>query len=465
MWRPVVAAARTPDKVARFFIPTRRQRKVILSETLDEEPNPPSAVNEGPAALGVRSLLPRPADVRAPRPKAGLGGHELPASNPHADWRALALGLGFARVGVAQVNGETLAREAEAKAATQRWVEAKLHAQLDYMTTSRSSPGDLLPEAKSVVVVVAPTEDVAATKPKINAGRIAAYARGLDYHGVLKSKLWLVAQQLCDDLQCPIRARVCVDTAPVLERFWAAEAGVTFTGKSTMAIAPGVGSNVLLGLLLVDVALPSSSRLPAGCGECTLCLDACPTQAFPMPFVLDAGRCIATLTIENPGPIPPALRPALADRVFGCDECQTVCPYNSSRKRPGALPELAALPERSQPDLHRWATLTSGDYKRLTKHSALRRAPRAQLQRNAVVALGNTVHPTAEDVTVLTGVLHGNPNPLVREHAAWALAQLQPGDVALPTAVLHTVSHTVPDTDRLVAECETSVRETEPARG
>jgi len=322
-----------------------------------------------------------------------------------------------------------LALEAQAKAATRRWVDTGLHSGLGYMTAPRSSPSELLPGVRSVIVALAPTDDVNSKPPDDrSAGRVAAYARGLDYHGVMKVKLWDVAQQLSDDLQRPLRARVCVDTAPLLERFWAARAGIVFIGKSTMAIAPGVGTNVLLGSILVDAPLSEARPLLAGCGECTLCIDACPTQAFVEPFVLDAGRCIATLTIENSGEIPEQLRAAVSDRVFGCDECQTVCPYNASRKRPGPMSELIARDERKSAQLHDWATLSSGDYKRLTKYSALRRAPRAQLQRNAVVALGNTPRPTSADVAVLEQVLRTNPSPLVRQHAAWALEQLRQAD-------------------------------------
>lgn len=408
----------------------------------------------GEAALGVRDLTPRP---RVESSDAGPG---LTVRG----WRDTALNLGFVRVGVATVDAETLALEAEAKAATRRWVEAGLHGGLEYMAAARSSPTELLPGARSAIVALASTEDVAATSVDDGrVGRVAAYARGLDYHGVLKSKLWEVAQQLSDDLQRPLRARVCVDTAPLLERFWAARAGVAFIGKSTMAIAPGVGTNVLLGVILVDVSLPEDRALPAGCGECTLCIDACPTQAFVAPFVLDAGRCIATLTIENTGAIPEPLRAALSDRVFGCDECQTVCPYNASRKRPGPMLELAARDERKSAALHDWATLSSGGYKRLTRHSAMRRAPRAQLQRNAVVALGNTSSPTPADVALLDEVLRSNSNSLVREHAAWALDQLRArhthGGSATLEGTLASSEATAPDDG---AQTHASRRSNEP---
>lgn len=330
------------------------------------------------------------------------------------------------RVGVARVDSETLAREANAKAFTRDWVDRGYHASLHYLRPPRCSPTDLLPGARSVIVFAAPTETVELAPPPPGAGHVAAYARGLDYHQVLKTKAWLVAQYLADERAASLTARVCVDTAPILERFWAQEAGVTFTGKSTMAIAPGVGTTILLALLLVDVALPASDYLTGGCGECTLCLDACPTAAFPAPFVLDAARCISYLTIENAGEIAEEHREALSHRVFGCDECQAVCPYNSSRKRPGPLAELAALRAAEVVDLRAWATLTSGDYKRLTKGSALRRAPRAQLQRNAVVALGNQTSPTPEAEHTLLEAAAKNPNPMVRKHAAWALLRLNP---------------------------------------
>lgn len=355
-------------------------------------------------------------------PSAAVGDGVSPA----VSWREYAHSLGFVRVGVARVDRETLAREADAKAFTQSWVERGYHASLDYLRPARCSPTDLLPGARSVVVFAAPTETVALAPPPPGTGHVAAYARGLDYHQVLKAKAWSVAQCLADEKQSTLTARVCVDTAPILERFWAQEAGVTFTGKSTMAIAPGVGTTVLLALLIVDVPLTANEPLPGGCGECTLCLDACPTAAFPAAFVLDAGRCISYLTIENSGGIPEEHRAALSHRVFGCDECQTVCPYNTSRKRPGPLPELAARPTAEVVDLRAWATLTSGDYKRLTKGSALRRAPRAQLQRNAVVALGNQACPAPEDERVLSEVAAKNPNPVVRKHAAWALLRLNP---------------------------------------
>ena len=334
--------------------------------------------------------------------------------------------LGIVRLGFASPDSTE-----EANARATRWRERGYHGTMTFMAAPRQTPEQLLPGVRSVIVAAVSTE-TPLPPPADGEGYVAAYARGSDYHSVLKHKLWQLAQVLCDQKQAPLRARVCVDTAPILEREWARRAGITFTGKSTMAIAPGVGTTVLLGLLLTDVDLAASTPLPDGCGSCTRCLDACPTQAFPLPFVLDARRCIAYLTIEQTSEIPVELRASVGSHVFGCDICQQVCPYNASRKRLSALAELEAVPARRSADLVSWLRMTSGDYRRLTRDSALRRTSRARLQRNAAVALGNALtEPAAmlEDgfvtgaVEALRDVLLTHPIALVRQHAAWSLGK------------------------------------------
>lgn len=370
---------------------------------------------------GVRTFLPR------------QGGARHAQQVNVSEVRVWARELGLADVGAARVDAATLTGEEQARALTQKWVEAEHHAGLAYMQTPRLSAQQLLPTVKTVLVALAATEHVTsrsheapphdvASKRTTTTGNIAAYARGLDYHSVVRQKLWALTQHLSDALAIPVTVRVCVDTAPLLERYWASAAGVAFVGKSTMAIAPGIGSRVVLGVALLDCALAASPPLLDGCGTCTRCLDACPTQAFAAPYVLDAGKCISYLTIENPKSIEPTLREAVGDHVFGCDVCQTVCPYNASRKLPAALFELRSTPERREASLTKWLELTSSDYRRLTQKSALRRTPRAQLQRNAAIALGNSQHPDA--IPQLEKALHHNPSPLVREHAAWALGQM-----------------------------------------
>jgi epoxyqueuosine reductase len=239
---------------------------------------------------------------------------------------------------------------------------------------------------------------------------------------VLKDKLYELARTTARIARGPVACRVCVDTAPLLEREAARRAGIGFIGKSTMAIVPGVGTFVLLGELLLDVDIAEEEAVAAGCGRCTACIDACPTGAFVGPYILDARRCISYLTIETKGAIPRDLRPLVGTRVFGCDVCQDVCPFNASEApRPGA-PELSPRPELDGPSLVDLLTLTATGYRRLVRRSALRRVGKRQLQRNAAVALGNS--GSAEAVPPLCAALLADPSELVRAHAAWALGAL-----------------------------------------
>jgi epoxyqueuosine reductase len=220
-----------------------------------------------------------------------------------------------------------------------------------------------------------------------------------------------------------VLARACVDTAPLLEREAAARAGIAFVGKSAMAIIPGAGSYVVLGELLLDVELSTSTPTEnAHCGSCRACLDACPTGAFVDEYVLDARRCISYLTIELRGAIPRELRAPIGTRVFGCDVCQDVCPFNASPRPRPAAPELAPRDDRAAPDLVRLLTLGSADYRRFVKGSAMSRVSRTRLARNAAVALGNSGDPAA--VAPLVRALEKDARALVRLHAAWGLGRL-----------------------------------------
>jgi epoxyqueuosine reductase len=208
----------------------------------------------------------------------------------------------------------------------------------------------------------------------------------------------------------------------VLEREAARRAGIGFTAKSTLTIVPGLGSTVLLGELLVDIELEPAEPTSPRCGSCRACLDACPTQAFVDAFVLDARRCISYLTIELRGPIPRELRAAIGTRVFGCDVCQDVCPFNASSAARPVAPELEARPDLRPASLVDLLELTSSGYRRLVRSSPMRRVSRARLARNAAVALGNSGDPRA--VTPLVRALRSHSAPLVRSHAAWALGRL-----------------------------------------
>jgi epoxyqueuosine reductase len=337
-----------------------------------------------------------------------------------------ALELGFARVGFAPVT-----RFEEAAAHLRGWLASGYHGGLSYLAqgADRADPRALLPEAKTLVAVALSYAEPARTVPLHGEGAgpelrgsIARYARGEDYHLVMKEKLAALADRCAEIVGRPVLARACVDTAPLLEHEVARRAGLGFSAKSTLTIVPGLGSYVLLGELLLDVELPASEPIAAGCGSCRACLDACPTGAFVDAHVLDARRCISYLTIEHAGPIPRELRARLGTRVFGCDVCQEVCPFNaSSTPRPRA-PELAPRPALATADLVSLLELGAAGYRKLVRRTALRRVGRDTLARNAAVALGNT--GDARAVPVLARALASHRSALVRTHAAWALGEL-----------------------------------------
>lgn len=351
--------------------------------------------------------------------------------------REAALELGFARVGFA--SGEPFAA---ARPRLQTWLSAGFHGEMTYLEgqEDRCSPESLLPGIKTIVCVALPYggRPVALRRSRNESeplvGSVARYAVGNDYHRVLKDKLVVLAEACSRILGRPVVSRACVDTAPLLEREAAARAGIGFVGKSTLVIAPGLGTYFLLGELLLDVdvealadasgdgARPEASPAATGCGRCTACLDACPTGAFVGPYVLDARRCISYLTIETKGPMPRELRPLVGTRVFGCDVCQDVCPFNASGSPRPAAPELAPRPSLDAPELGGLLELGAADYRKLVRRSALRRVGKHQLKRNAAVALGNTRDPRA--VPPLLRSLSREPNSLVRAHVAWALGQV-----------------------------------------
>ncbi|HEY5949174.1 MAG TPA: tRNA epoxyqueuosine(34) reductase QueG [Kofleriaceae bacterium] len=296
----------------------------------------------------------------------------------------------------------------------------------------------LLDEARSLVVVALAydrTDPIPAES--LLRGRIARYARGEDYHLVMRDKLVLLAERIANQLGRPVASRPCVDSAPVLEREWAERAGIGFVAKNTMLIAPGAGSYIVLGELLLDVELPATAPLePAKprCGSCRSCLDACPTGAFVDAYVLDARRCISYLTIEHHGVIPRELRASIGTWVFGCDVCQEVCPFNAGAGEPYDPLLTPRSVEHALPSLVALATAPTNQLRQLTKRTAMRRIPRGVLLRNVAVALGNTRSPDAVPALVL---LLAHREPIVRAHAAWALAKIDPAHAALTELRAH----------------------------
>ncbi len=347
---------------------------------------------------------------------------------------AIARDLGFARVAVVPIEAPRRHDLYES------WLAAGHAGEMHYLAAPghRAQRADLrtiLDSAKSLIVVALAYDRGLVPTDRLR-GKIARYARGDDYHLVMRDKLVLLAARLAHDLDTAVVSRPCVDSAPILEREWAERGGLGFIAKNTMLIAPGLGSYVVLGELLVDrelaITAPVTPPKPR-CGACTACLDACPTQAFTDAYALDARRCISYLTIEHHGMIPRELRSAIGTWVFGCDVCQEVCPFNAGAGEPGVIdPRLSARSiEHATPDLIALARLGTNQMRQLVKRTALRRVPREVLQRNVAIALGNTGDPAA--IPALVELL-ASTYEIVRAHAAWALGQL--GETAALAAAL-----------------------------
>jgi epoxyqueuosine reductase len=323
--------------------------------------------------------------------------------------------LGFARFGVAAA-----APIEPAGSRLHAWVDAGRHATMGWMADTADVRADvrhegMLPSARTVVVLVTPYARDEGVPPGV--GRVARYARGRDYHNVVGKRLRKLASIV---REAGHDARASVDSLPVYERAWAERAGVGFIGKNCCLIVPGIGSHVFLSTLVTSAELPVDSPMKPRCGECRLCLDACPTEAFVDARELDARRCISYLTIEHRGPIDPDLRAATGDWLFGCDACQDVCPFN----RTAAIPPEATEPFASRQgiDAESIVALDDSTFDVLTRGSPLRRARREGLVRNAVTVLGNT--RDRRHLPVLREMAAADPSPVVRDAASWALAAI-----------------------------------------
>jgi epoxyqueuosine reductase len=257
------------------------------------------------------------------------------------------------------------------------------------------------------------------------AGPIARYARGDDYHDVMTVKLEQLHRQIEVDAGRPINGKAYVDTGPILERDLARRAGLGWFGKNTNLVNPHIGSFFFIGVLLLDLELEADAPFEADrCGSCTRCLDACPTDAFVEPRVLDATKCISYLTIEAKGAIPLDLRERVGDLIYGCDICQDVCPWNirfSQDLREPAFQQREILDGDARTVATRIVAIDDEAFRREFKGSAMKRAKRRGLARNAATVLGNV--GTRADVDVLVHALE-DPEPLVAEHATWALEQI-----------------------------------------
>jgi epoxyqueuosine reductase len=324
--------------------------------------------------------------------------------------------LGFALAGIAP------ATPADDFDRLRAWLDHGYAGEMGYMHgEARRDPRSILPTVRSVVMVGMSYAPDTNEEPAAGTGRIARYALGADYHAVLREKLRRLGAWLRE--QRPgCRGRGVVDTAPLLERDFARRAGLGWIGKNTMLLSTRLGSWFVLGGLLVDIDLqPTAPFTRSHCGSCTACLEACPTQAFVGPGVLDSRRCISYLTIELKHSIPENQRADLSDWLFGCDVCQEVCPWN--RKALPSRSDLAPREDLLHVDARELLTLSEESFRKRFAGTALYPRPgRPVVLRNAAVVLGNIGNPAA--LPVLTASLQ-DEHPLVREAAAWAIARIE----------------------------------------
>ncbi|HXV75952.1 MAG TPA: tRNA epoxyqueuosine(34) reductase QueG [Candidatus Polarisedimenticolaceae bacterium] len=326
---------------------------------------------------------------------------------------------GFDRVAVARA--ERLDRDARA---LEDWLNRGRHAAMTWMArdpTQRADPTHLLDRCRSVVALAIgyyPGEDEAA--PAVGQGRVASYARGRDYHKVLRPKLRRLTSWLIDETGG--RARGFVDTAPVLERGWAERAGLGWIGKNSCLLTRDAGSYLLLAEILTTAELePTGGPHLDHCGSCTACIDACPTDAIVAPGVVDSNACISYWTIEHRGSVPEARRAGNADWIFGCDLCQEVCPWNHKSARAVDAARLGRRDDLRALDPLEILELTEERFRARYSGTALMRAKWEGMRRNACIVLGNHGDETAIDG--LTRALD-DPDPVIRSHAGWALARI-----------------------------------------
>ncbi|MGV3572988.1 MAG: tRNA epoxyqueuosine(34) reductase QueG [Ramlibacter sp.] len=340
------------------------------------------------------------------------------------DWAHAA---GFSQIGVAGVDLAT------AEPGLLAWLDNGFHGDMAYMQTHgvrRARPAELVPGTTSVIT--ARMDYLPATTPEgwqqVEFDRlrrpqeaiVSLYARGRDYHKVLRNRLQKLADRIAQAVG-PFGHRAFTDSAPVLEVELAARSGQGWRGRHTLVLDREGGSMFFLGEIYVDLALPPTAPVTDHCGSCSACIDVCPTNAIVAPYRLDARRCISYLTIEHAGPIPTELRPLMANRIYGCDDCQLVCPWNKFAQR-SPLPDFAPREQLVGQSLAALFAWTEEEFLRHTEGSPIRRIGHERWLRNIAVALGNALR-AGEDAGVRAALQARveHPSALVREHVAWAL--------------------------------------------
>ena len=327
------------------------------------------------------------------------------------------------------------------------WINAGRHADMAYLASpksisARADPATLLPGCQTILVLAAPYP-APSNSVSADVGQIAGYAQSTDYHNVLPPRLEALADWISHQSGQPIQWRGFTDSAPILEKELAQRAGLGWIGKNTSLINPGIGSYFLLAELFLNIQIEPDAPFTADrCGSCTRCMDACPTGCIQQDRTIDAARCLSYLTIENKGQIPSDLRPLLGTHIFGCDVCQTVCPWNQKAPIP---PEQTLFPRLAAPQSNHLSSalhLDDGTFRERFRHTPILRAKRRGYLRNVSVALGNLAQ--LEAIPALAACLCNENETLVRAHAAWSL-----GRIPSPEAktALQTALNTEPDPD------------------
>ncbi|HEV2336691.1 MAG TPA: tRNA epoxyqueuosine(34) reductase QueG [Stellaceae bacterium] len=335
--------------------------------------------------------------------------------------REAALAMGFDAVGFAEAR---LAGEARANLG--EFLERGYHGDMGWLADTAARRGDpqtLWPEARTIVVLglnYAGEDDPFAALADPERGAISVYARGRDYHDTVKRRLKALARWIAR--RWPSELKVFVDTAPVMEKPLAAAAGLGWQGKHTNLVSREFGSWMFLGEIYLSLALLPDASEKDHCGACQRCLDICPTSAFPAPYRLDARRCISYLTIEHKGPIPHELRALIGNRIFGCDDCLAVCPWNKFA-RATAEPAFSPREGLSAPALAELARLDDPAFRARLAGTAVKRIGRNRFLRNVLTAIGNVPTPTSALVAAARDCLD-DPSPLVRGAAIWAFARI-----------------------------------------
>ena len=335
---------------------------------------------------------------------------------------AEAAALGFAAAGIASAREDPLR-----SARLEQWLGEGHHGSMEWMATraeQRRSPQGLWPAARSVIALgasYAPGRDPLALERSDTHARISVYAQGRDYHDVVKKRLKALARWLVAAVP-GAEVKVFVDTAPVMEKPLGAAAGLGWQGKHTNLVSPAHGSWLFLGAIYTTLDLQPSAPQRDQCGSCRACLDACPTKAFPAPYRLDARRCISYLTIEHKGAVPEEFRESLGNRIYGCDDCLAVCPWNKFASAASAMKEFLPRAELVAPRLAELLALDDAGFRALFSGSPIKRIGRDRFVRNCLYAAGNSGNPA---LIAPVAALADDPDPVVAEAAEWALGRLR----------------------------------------